>query len=249
MIVFTPAFTVPQDENRILFVPRTSPVSTFEPEAEMVDDTNEMAKPETVAVVRKLEPLVAVSTADPAAVSASPTRLVACTWKFAPAVNVLVVVTTALSVFIVPTEMPTFVAPASIRDDAPEIVRPTPLMAPDAALSATFVPAVVSSAALKTEIVTWLMDALEQKKLPADAVIVTLVPASPVPAALSTSVLTDAPVALTVQPPAAVKAVEVPSALSVKVSAGPVSTIFDPAEEITEPDWKTKEVEEEPVRK
>jgi hypothetical protein len=230
-------------------VPRTSPVSTFEPDAEIVDEANEMANPDTVAVVRKLDPLVAVSTAEPAAVSESPTRLVACTWKFAPAATVLVVVTIALSVFTLPTEMPTFVAPASIRDDVPVTVRPMPLTAPAAALSAMFVPAVVSSAALNTEMVTWLMEALELKKLPADAVIVTLVPATPVPAALSTNVFTEAPIALTVQPPAAVTAVDASCATIVTVAAAPFSTKFDPPLETIEAAWKRKLVVLVPVRK
>jgi hypothetical protein len=249
VIVCPPALTVPHDEKMTVLVPNASPVSTFEPDAEIVDEANEMANPDTVAVVRKLDPLVAVSTAEPAAVSESPTRLVACTWKFAPAATVLVVVTIALSVFTLPTEMPTFVAPASIRDDVPVTVRPMPLTAPAAALSAMFVPAVVSSAALNTEMVTWLMEALELKKLPADAVIVTLVPATPVPAALSTNVFTEAPIALTVQPPAAVTAVDASCATIVTVAAAPFSTKFDPPLETIEAAWKRKLVVLVPVRK
>jgi hypothetical protein len=151
---------------------------------------------------------------------------------------VLVVVTKTLRAVSVPTEMPTFVADATNLDDAPLTVSPTPLTTPEAALSATFVPAVVISAAPKTEMVTWLMDALEQNRLPEDAVTVTLVPAAPVPAALITSVFTDAPVALTVHPPAAVTAVDASSAAIVTVVIAPVCAKFVPPADTMEPALK-----------
>jgi hypothetical protein len=72
------AFTVPHDEIAIVLVPRTLPVKTFDPAAEIVDDANEIESPDTVAVVTKFDAAVAVRTAEPAAVSVSPTRLVAC---------------------------------------------------------------------------------------------------------------------------------------------------------------------------
>ena len=245
---WAPEFTVPHDDKMMEFVPSASPVSTFDPDADIVDDAKEMDSPETVAVVTKFDPLDAVSTDDPTAVSPSPMRLVACTLKLDPAATVLVVVTSTLSVFTLPTEMPTFVAVASMRDDAPEIVMPMPLTAPAAALSATFVPAVVSSAALYTEIVTRLIDALELKKLPLDAVTVALVPATPVPATLSTYVFTDAPTALTVHPPAAVTAVDASCATTVTVAAAPFSTKFEPAVDTIEPAWNRKLVVLVPVR-
>ena len=244
-----PELTVPHDEMMMLFVPSASPVSTLEPDAEMVDDANEIDSPDTVAVVRKFDPLVAVSTDVPAAVSPSPIRLVAWMLKFDPAAMVLVVVTSTLSVFTLPTEIPTFVAPASMRDDAPEMVMPIPLTAPAAALSATFDPAVVSSDALYTEIVTKLIDALELKKLPLDAVTVALVPATPVPTTLSTYVFTDAPIALIVHPAAAVTAVDASCATTVTVAAAPFSTKFDPPDDTIDPPWKRKLVVLVPVRK
>lgn len=73
------ALTVPHDEIVMVLVPRTLPVRRFDPAAEMVDDAKEIDSPDTVAVVTKFDAAVAVSTAEPAAVSVSPTRLVACT--------------------------------------------------------------------------------------------------------------------------------------------------------------------------